>query len=67
MLSGQLQSLESSQNNAAQAARSIADGTATDPSSAIVAVDRARLAMQLASTVRAKGVEAFQDVMRTQI
>jgi|1186.fasta_scaffold313450_2 flagellar hook-basal body complex protein FliE len=67
MLVDQIDKLEGLQNGAADAARSIADGTATDPSSAVVAVERARLAMQLASQLRTKGVEAFQDVFHTQV
>jgi flagellar hook-basal body complex protein FliE len=67
MLVEQIDKLESLQNDAAHAARSIADGTATDPSSAVVAVERARLAMQLASQLRTKGIEAFQDVFHTQV
>jgi flagellar hook-basal body complex protein FliE len=67
MLVDQIDKLEGLQNDAAHAARSIADGTATDPSTAVVAVERARLAMQLASQLRTKGIEAFQDVFHTQV
>lgn len=67
VLAGQLGSLANTQNVAAEAARSLATGQAADPSAAVVAIDRARLAMQLAATIRTKSVEAFQDLMRTQI
>lgn len=67
MLANQLQSLETTQNKAAEAAQSLATGEATDPTAAIVAVDRARLSMQMAATMRTKGIEAFQEVLRTQI
>lgn len=67
VLAGQLGSLAQTQNAAAEAARALATGQAADPSAAVVAIDRARLAMQLAATIRTKGVEAFQDLMRTQI
>lgn len=67
VLASQLGSLANTQNIAAEAARSLATGQAADPSAAVVAIDRARLAMQLASAIRTKGVEAFQDLMRTQI
>ncbi len=67
VLASQLGSLANTQNIAAEAARSLATGQAADPSAAVVAIDRARLAMQLAATIRTKGVEAFQDLMRTQI
>lgn len=67
ILGAQLQNLQDTQSSAAQAAQALATGEATDPSAAIVAVDRARLAMQMASVIRTKGVEAFQDVFRTQV
>lgn len=66
-LAGQLGKLEALQNESTQASRSLADGTATDPSSVVVAVERARLAMQLASQIRTKSVEAINDVMHTQV
>jgi flagellar hook-basal body complex protein FliE len=67
MLTDQISNLESLQTEGGQAARSIADGTATDPSSAVVAVERARLSMQLAAQLRTKGIEAFNDVFHTQV
>lgn len=66
-LSGQIGKLEDLQHGAAQAARDLATGNAVDPSSAVVAVDRARLAMQLAAQLRTKGLEAFNDVFHTQV
>jgi flagellar hook-basal body complex protein FliE len=67
MLSNQISSLEATQQQAADAAVSLADGTATDPSSVVMAVERARLSMQLASQVRTKAVESLQDIFHTQI
>lgn len=67
MLGRQLQGLESLQNDAAEASRSLADGTATDPSQVVVAVERAQLAMQLAAQLRTKAVDAVSEVMRTQV
>jgi flagellar hook-basal body complex protein FliE len=67
MLANQLGGLENLQVKSSEAARSLADGTATDPSTAVVAVERARLAMQLASQLRTKGLEAINDVMHTQV
>jgi flagellar hook-basal body complex protein FliE len=67
MLSDQISSLESLQTQAAQASQSLADGTATDPSSVVMSVERARLAMQLASQLRTKGVEAINDIFHTQV
>jgi flagellar hook-basal body complex protein FliE len=67
MLGDQLSSLEKTQTAAADASRSLADGTATDPTQAIVAVERAQLSMQLAAQLRTKGVEALQDIFHTQV
>jgi flagellar hook-basal body complex protein FliE len=67
MLGDQLGQLEQLQTSAADASRSLADGTASDPSAAVVAVERAQLAMQLASQMRTKGVEALQDIFHTQV
>jgi flagellar hook-basal body complex protein FliE len=66
-LGDQLGALEKSQNAAADASRSLADGTATDPSQAVVAVERAQLSMQLAAQMRTKGTEALQEILRTQV
>jgi flagellar hook-basal body complex protein FliE len=66
-LADQLSSLEKTQIQAADASRSLADGTATDPTAAIVAVERAQLSMQLASQLRTKGIEAMQQIMTTQV
>lgn len=67
LLSGQIQKLSSTQQDAANASASLADGTATDVSSVVMAVERAKLSMQLASQVRNKAVEAYQEVFRTQV
>lgn len=67
LLSNQLGALEKSQTDASSASRSLADGTATDPTAAIVAVERAQLSMQLAAQLRTKGVEALQELFRTQV
>lgn len=66
-LGDQLSALQKTQNVAADASRSLADGTATDPTQAVVAVERAQLSMQLASQLRTKGVEALQDLLHTQV
>jgi flagellar hook-basal body complex protein FliE len=67
MLGDQLSSLEQTQSTAADASRALADGTATDPTQAIVAVERAQLSMQLAAQLRTKGVEALQEIFHTQV
>jgi flagellar hook-basal body complex protein FliE len=67
MLGDQLSALQKTQTEAADASRSLADGTAADPSSAVIAVERAQLSMQLASQLRTKGVEALQEILHTQV
>jgi flagellar hook-basal body complex protein FliE len=62
-----IQGLSDSQTQAADAAQALASGTATDPSSVVMSVERARLAMQLASQIRQKAVEAEQDIFHTQV
>jgi flagellar hook-basal body complex protein FliE len=66
-LGDQLSALQKTQTSAADASRSLADGTATDPTQAIVAVERAQLSMQLASQLRTKGVDALQELLHTQV
>lgn len=67
MLSNAISSLENSQTQAAGAAQSLVNGTATDPTQVVMAVERAQLAMQLASQIRTKAVEAYTDVFHTQV
>jgi flagellar hook-basal body complex protein FliE len=59
--------LTSEQEGAAQAAQQLAAGTASDPSQAVLAVERARLSMQLAAQIRTKLVESVNDVFHTQV
>jgi flagellar hook-basal body complex protein FliE len=67
VLSQQIGKLSDLQDSAASAAQSLADGTATDPSTVVVAVEKAQLAMQLAGQIRTKGAEAISDIFHTQI
>lgn len=67
MLSEQLNALQQTQDTAATEATKVATGQATDPTQAVMAIERARLSMQLAAQIRNKTVEAVQDVMRTQV
>jgi flagellar hook-basal body complex protein FliE len=66
-LASSLQSLQDSQEQAAQASRDLATGQADDATSVVMSVERAQLAMQLASTLRTKAVEAAQDIFHTQV
>ncbi len=67
MLANQIGALEKTQTDAAEGARALAAGTATDPTEVVMAIDRARLTMQLASQIRTKSVDAIQDIFHTQI
>lgn len=67
MLSNAISSLEQTQTDAASASQSLVAGTATDPTQVVMAVERARLAMQMASQIRTKAVDAFNDVFHTQV
>jgi flagellar hook-basal body complex protein FliE len=67
MLSGAVSNLEKTQTDAAGASQSLIDGTATDPTSVVMQVERAQLAMQLASQIRSKATEAYQTIYQTQV
>jgi flagellar hook-basal body complex protein FliE len=67
MLVQQIGNLTQLQTNAATAAQSLADGTASDPSTVVAAVEKAQLAMQLAGQIRTKGAEAISDIFHTAI
>ena len=67
VLGKQLSALSDLQAEGASASQALATGTATDPASVVMAVERARLSMQLASQLRTKGVEAINEVFRTQV
>lgn len=67
MLADQIGALENLQTDAAKASTALAAGQATDPAAVVMAVERARLGMQMASQIRTKAVDAVQDVFHTQI
>ena len=66
-LSEAISSLEGSQVSANSAAQSLATGTAKDPESAVVTVEDAQMAMDLASQLRTKVTEAAQNILQTQV
>jgi flagellar hook-basal body complex protein FliE len=66
MLADQVGALEKLQTDAASGSRALAAGHA-DPTEVVMAVERARLGMQLASQIRTKAVEAVQDIFHTQV
>ena len=67
MLTNAISSLQQTQTDAAQASQALVSGTATDPTQVVMAVERARLSMQMASQIRGKAVEAYNDIFHTQI
>jgi flagellar hook-basal body complex protein FliE len=67
MLGDSIQSLTNTQTEAASASQALATGQASDPTAVVMAVERAQLAMQLASQIRTKAVEAAQDIFHTQV
>ena len=62
-----LAKLQAPQDEAASAVQGMVTGESTDPTQAVMALERARLSMQLAGQIRTKAVEAFQDVFHTQV
>ena len=66
-LAKQIGQLDSLQTDAASASQQLATGQATDPSATVMTIERARLAMQLASQIRTKGVEALQEIFHTSV
>ncbi len=66
-LSGAINSLEQTQTQATTASQQLATGQLSDPTQAITAVENASLAMDLASQVRTKLVDAVQNVFSTQV
>ena len=66
-LTGAINSLEQTQTNATTASQQLATGQLTDPTQAITSVENASLAMDLASQIRTKLVNAVDTVFQTQI
>ncbi|HLH14151.1 MAG TPA: flagellar hook-basal body complex protein FliE [Solirubrobacteraceae bacterium] len=60
-------SLEQTQDSASGAAQALATGTVSDPESAVVTVENAQLAMELAGQIRTKATEATQAIFNTQV
>jgi flagellar hook-basal body complex protein FliE len=67
LLGDAVSSLTKTQTEAADGAQALAAGSVNDPTAVVMAVERAQLAMQLASQVRNKVVEAANDLFHTQI
>jgi flagellar hook-basal body complex protein FliE len=67
VLADQIGALQGTQDHAAAQSQALAAGTAEDVSSVVMAVERAQLSMQLASQLRTKATEAYQEIFRTQV
>jgi len=65
-LSSALNSLETTQANATNAAQALATGTATDPTQAVTTVENASLSMDLAAQIRTKLDDDFTNIFQTQ-
>jgi flagellar hook-basal body complex protein FliE len=66
-LSEAISSLEKTQQASDSASQALATGTVKDPASAVVTVEDAQLAMQLAAQIRTKATEAAQTIFQTQV
>jgi flagellar hook-basal body complex protein FliE len=62
-----ISSLEQTQNSGSNAAQALATGNVSDPESAVVTVEDAQLAMEMASQIRSKATEATQSIFNTQV
>ena len=67
VLTQQIANLTDLQQRAADASQALADGTAPDAASVVIAVEKAQLAMQLAGQIRTRAAEAVNDIFHTQI
>jgi flagellar hook-basal body complex protein FliE len=62
-----ISSLEKTQDSGSSAAQALATGNVSDPESAVVTVEDAQMAMELASQIRTKVTEATTDIFNTQV
>jgi len=66
-LTDAISSLEKTQQSGDSAAQALATGTVADPESAVVTVEDAQMAMDLAAQIRTKTTEAAQSIFNTQV
>jgi flagellar hook-basal body complex protein FliE len=66
-LANSLGQLDATQAQASQQAQALATGQATDASSVVMAVEKASLEVQLATQIRTKATDAFNEIMRMQV
>jgi flagellar hook-basal body complex protein FliE len=62
-----ISALEKTQQSAGSASQALATGTVKDPESAVVTVEDASMAMDLAAQLRSKATEAVQTIFQTQV
>ena len=62
-----IDNLNGTMNDASTASQQLATGQASDVSSVVMAVERAQLELQLASQVRNKAVESYQEIFRMNV
>lgn len=62
-----ISSLEKTQDSASSASQALATGNVSDPESAVVTVEDAQLAMEMAAQIRTKATEAAQSIFNTQV
>lgn len=67
VLAGQIEKLAQGQREAAGASKALATGQAEDVSQVVMSVERAKMSMQLAATLRSKATEAYHEIFRTQV
>jgi flagellar hook-basal body complex protein FliE len=67
MLGNAIQKLDDSLSQATASSNALATGQATDVTQVVNDVQRASLELQLATQVRNKAVDAYQDIFRMQI
>jgi len=67
LLKQAIQEVDAAQHTAAQEARNLMTGEATDMHSAILAVQNADVSFQMMMSVRSKLIEAYREVMRMQM
>jgi flagellar hook-basal body complex protein FliE len=66
-LAKQIENLTELQVRASEASTALANGTATDAASVVIAVEKAQLAMQLAGQIRTRASEAVADIFHTTV
>jgi flagellar hook-basal body complex protein FliE len=67
LLTDSIGKLNEAQAQADQATQSLATGQATDMASVVMSVEQASLEVQLASQIRTKAVDAYNDIFRMQV